>query len=103
MPSGMVLPVEGELAPTIGDRRTCRRALPGTAPVMHDLDGRSIKDMPPQTTHRGAEVDVLAVEKETLVEQPRRLCLWPPNEETGAAHPVDDSLFTGTTLDQLGQ
>ena len=101
VPRGMMLSVEGKLAPTIGRRRDRRRALLGTAPLMHDLDGRGIEDMSSQTTQGGAKVDVLAVKEKPLVQQSRRLRLGPPDEETGATDPVDAPLGPSTVLDQL--
>src|SRR5579863_1124247 len=68
-----------------------RRSRPATA--MHD--GGVGREAHPAAARAegGAEIDVLFVEEEALIEKARRLRGGPANEQAGAAHPVDLALL----------
>ncbi len=78
-----------------------RRARPGPAAQVDDLGRRREEDPPAARAERGAEVDVLGVEKEPLVEQPHRLGIRARDEQARAADPVHVLLAPGRLFDPL--
>ncbi len=69
----MMLLVERELAAAVGRVRASRVAGPRPPAQVHDFRGRRKQDPPAPRAERGAEIDVLGVEEEPLVEQPDAL------------------------------
>ena len=85
----MVFFVESELAAPIRVVGGGSSGLGGSAPEVHDLDGRGEQNMPAARANGGAEIDVLRVHEVALVEQARRLGLAATDEQARSAHPVD--------------
>ena len=69
--------------------------LPGAPASVDDLGRRREQDAPAPRAERGAEVDVLGVEEEPLVQEAHRLGVPPPCQQAGAADPVDVARLRG--------
>ena len=85
-----------------GDRRRsiaagARRARP--AAQVDDLGGGREEHLPAARADRRAEIDVLGVEEEPLVEQADRLGVGARDEQARAADPVDELLACASPLD----
>ena len=91
-PARMVLLVERQMAAPIGGVHGRRRGRARSAAQVDDLRRRREEDPCGPARGRGAEVDVLGVEEEALVEQADRLGVGAADQQARAADPVDELL-----------
>src|SRR6185436_11084832 len=91
----MVLRVEGQMArPVQAPARLRPRSTRASAKMRHRRDGGE-QHLAPQVSDGVAEVDVLGVEEESLVEQAGGLRVSPPDQQARAGDPVDELFARG--------
>src|SRR5688572_24746748 len=95
----MVLLIKRDLASAVRGVHRVRHAGAGPAAQVCDAGGGREQDLPSPAAQRRAEIDVLGVEKEPLVQEAGGICVTAMDEQRGAAHPVDEALAAGCALD----
>ena len=84
----MVFFIEGEATLPVGLSRGRWRGCGGATADMDHLDRRCEANEPAARPDRGAEIDVLGIEAEALVQKPNRFGIRAAHQEARAAHPI---------------
>src|SRR5688572_10707654 len=95
----MMFFVKGDLAAAVGLVDRARGGDAGAAAQVDDLGGRREKNLPACGADRGAEVDVLGVEKKSFVEEANVFGRLPSHQQAGAGDPVDVPLLARRAFD----
>src|SRR4051794_574339 len=99
----MVLLVKGDLTLAVRALRHASRGGPRSTAPVNDAGGRLEPDLPPLRAYGRAQVDVLRVHEEALVEQAYGLQIAPAGQQAGTGHPVHLPWLTGHPLDHRGE